>query len=343
MPFVKYDPTETAIKLNENCKKVLQDRLEVAFFTKGEIHEEALLYTVGMNPCVGIILRGEVELEKNKDEDEDADDASTREEKNETVMVQFVALDHNSGFAALERQAIAKAKKESKLEEISNIVDQYSETALQKLFLVILDDDNFKAYENVKIKKLHLLQSYFIRCKPQDKNDLQHLASTAIVERLATKEKLLATADDETPLHIADHYSRQCIEEDEKTESDQNSTMECFLQITASDVLNVIYNHKLPNDHSLELPSVSHKALQSPRSPALSPSSTATSSASSAPTKTASIKRQKLEEADKDHEKRPPPTFLDDKVAKRKPASGPGQDGSDEQKITLPRSRTPTP
>jgi hypothetical protein len=202
----------------------------VRFFSKEE-GEQFLLYTEGLNPCVGVMLYGNVEL-KNE--------AKDQQNKLLPKNLSFVVLDHNAGVSSDggEEKDIKKFCKDSIKFSLKQIEETYA--------------DDKKVEDIIKIT---LEQSFFIRCIQEEKNTQEEisaefkniLSSTGRIQEIAKENKI-------ENLNFSVSYKLSYREEKEevvKTTDSKNlerelketSHIDCYLKETLTGDLEVIYHH----------------------------------------------------------------------------------------------------
>jgi hypothetical protein len=222
--FQKASHSENELKV---CPKIDQGKVMCAFFGDDD-KETPLLWTKGMNPCTGIIIYGKVEVVKNSQE------SSMSEETSAPVTESFVAMLHDEGAQTITKQSSDQA------------VEKYCRGSIQSIFSQIEEEAGHAGYT---IKKIELNKSFFIRCIPEEKDNMQHKAATAFKVLLASQN--IKTIAEETGMEllsisVKEDYHVECIEENEKITEKDSSDMHCYIRSGASGELEIIYHHADP-------------------------------------------------------------------------------------------------
>jgi hypothetical protein len=194
------------------------------------------LYTKGLNPCIGIVLYGEIQTENN---DEDP--------------TYFAFFHHYEGLTELEAKKAKEKSGVEKKEIINNICQQEIIKALSAVEEAGSSDDE-------KITSFKLSKSFIMFCgQDEDKKNeaekasaiLQNETSSALKEVLNSKEKLQEITLKEndafsSSLSFDDEYKLEFLEIKQAT-NEENYSMDCYIGINEDGELNVSYCYAPPN------------------------------------------------------------------------------------------------
>ena len=167
----------------DGAQEVQQDGLVVKFYSAKD-NVGTLLYSSGLNPCLAIVLHGEVEI-------------NGPESPSKTY---FVALNHNSGLPQYLINEIANQKK-----SVKKVIASFCKEVVVNLIVAIENQSE------AEVNSIILKQSCLLRCEQIDKTNLQEKVAANIEEILSVKNKILQAVEDDASLEaeclVADDYS----------------------------------------------------------------------------------------------------------------------------------------
>jgi hypothetical protein len=190
----------------DKSQEVKQDNVLVKFYSAAQ-SAGTLLYSAGLNPCLGIAFHGEVEF-------------NGEEQVGKTY---FVAMNHNSGLPQNLITDIINQKV-----SVKEAVTDFCNQAIVNLILAIEDQSK------IEINTIILKRSYLVRCEQIDKKNLQEKVAAKIEEILSDENKILLAVDDDDSLiaecSIAANYMFLKMAEKEQAIDHETDSIHFILQ-----------------------------------------------------------------------------------------------------------------
>lgn len=213
MPLKLYSPE---LKLNiKTAELVEEDSLGVKFYADQE--EKVLLYTEGLNPCLGLVLCGTVTYGNNE---------NSHKRQLASERDHFVAIAHLVGPDETSHDADG--------------IKFYCEEALTKLVSSIEDDSE------LSITEVNLKSAYLLHCEQADTQNIQNAVATAFANILQSPDEVKRIVEDEGALgcnfEMDDDYQFEHFAEKEKTQTGENDALHVFVRVQAGGEPEVIYH-----------------------------------------------------------------------------------------------------
>ena len=183
-----------------------------------------MLYTTGLNPCIGLIFSGEIIYHSPT--------------SSEAKCSHFLVLDHNQGLSP---RQLLEIEREPAL--IYEKLSAFCKHALTRMLILIPEE--FEDEER-QIIKINVKSGGFIRCIQTDLNNPQEALAKDFRKLFSNPKalhQLIKEADEDLNLFDFSHYTTDIIEEPEIFYGTESSAIHLLIKISEGGALTFDYYH----------------------------------------------------------------------------------------------------
>jgi hypothetical protein len=184
-----------------------------------ECKQDIALYAEGLNPCIAIVMHGELDFVIDDDQDN---------EENEPIIMteSFVCMNHTPGPK----------------HNFEGSTAQFCYEEIERMFAQI---ELKTAGKNRSLLRATLFETAILRCVQIDEENPQEMIAAELKQLLSDKDFIDRFNADKSlftyEIELSEQYGFVCLEEKEKFLGNESDALHVFLQKSPNNVLNMVY------------------------------------------------------------------------------------------------------